>query len=273
MRPLRSRYSKALVTGASSGLGSAFTAMLVNEGIDVWCVSREPQKLPQNSKIHPLKADLCNPRSLDNLVEKIQEEGLAFDLLINSAGAGAFFPFEHFPVQAIKDHMQLLWYAPITLCKAVYPQMREYKKGAIVNVSSMASTFPIPYMSLYNSAKAALASFTASLMIEAKPAGVVIIDFQPGDFRTPFNKATLRDATLSEDVHPLSKVWNAINHHGDTAPEPERAARKLKVVLLKNKSGRWYAGSLFQTKLVRFLSLLFPFKCILFFLKKYYHVT
>jgi len=85
----------------------------------------------------------------------------------------------------------------------------------MVNVSSLAVDFPMPYMSGYNVVKAGLAAFSESLMMEVAGTGVVVIDFRPGDYRTNFNQ-TMQERSAS-DISP-------------STPQTDRLRRSLAVI-------------------------------------------
>ena len=95
MTKISNIYSKALVTGASRGLGRAFTDMLLDEGVEVWGTSRNLNHLTKRDGFHPLELDLSCNESLTQVIENTQTEGI--DLLINNAGSGTFARFEDFP--------------------------------------------------------------------------------------------------------------------------------------------------------------------------------
>ena len=100
-----------------------------------------------------------------------------------------------FPEEEIARQIDVLLAAPIRLCRAFAPKMADRGSGGIVNVSSIAGMFPLPYMPLYNAAKAGLSAFSASLALEYK-AVPFVTDFRLGDFRTNFNEAVKKESVL-----------------------------------------------------------------------------
>lgn len=266
-KTLSSLYKKALVTGASSGLGRAFAEMLAQEGLDVWATSRDPSAIPSTHKIHPLKLDLLDVKSVGNLVKQINEDELTFDLLINNAGAGAFYSFEAFPEALADSQIDLLFRNPIQLTQAIYKKMHQANKGALINVSSMGGDYPIPYMSLYNAGKAGLSAFSKSLMLETQK--VLIIDLKPGDFNTPFNarNAHNKDLTRNEQA-----AFDSMDQRMHSHPDASIAAKQLRKILLNNKSGSFYIGAFWQTKALPFLAKWASRPLILKFLRKYYNL-
>ncbi len=186
-------YRTALVTGASSGLGLAFARMLRDEGLTVWAGSRSPGETAHREGWRPVAVDLTEPASVRSAIEQIRREaGGAPDVLVNNAGAGVFAGFAHFPQDQISRQLQLMLEGPIQLTRAFWPDMLERKRGAVVNVASLAAEFPLPALSIYTAAKAGLSGFSRALMLESTGCGVQVLDFQPGDFKTEFNKVAVR---------------------------------------------------------------------------------
>ena len=184
---LNSMYSKVLVTGASAGLGEGFVRMLLDEGLEVWGTSRRPRQLPERDRFHPVELDLRNADSLKDFLDNVLRQGPPFDLVVNNAGYGAFYPFDKFPENEIGGQIDVLLSGPIQICRQAYSGMHQRGHGVLVNVSSLAAEFPLPYMSLYNASKSGLSGFSQSLILESRGSGVTVIDFQPGDFTTSFN--------------------------------------------------------------------------------------
>src|SRR5581483_1094264 len=117
-----------------------------------------------------------------------------FDVVINNAGSGHFGPGESLSQKEIADQFQVLVFGQLQLIRLALPTMRARGKGLIVNVTSLASRLPVPFMAAYNSAKAAMASFVMSMQLELPNSGVRVIDLQPADINTAFNDAVQKGA-------------------------------------------------------------------------------
>ena len=89
-----------------------------------------------------------------------------FDVLINNAGAGHFDPAELVPMETITSQFQILVFGQIQLMQLALRHMQARGEGLIINVTSLASRLPVPFMAAYNAAKAAMASFTMSIQLE-----------------------------------------------------------------------------------------------------------
>lgn len=256
---LSSRFRSALVTGAGVGLGRAFAGMLLAEGVEVWGTSRCPERLPVVEHFHPLAFDLADGEAgADQLLGKMAAEGGAPDLLVHNAGYGVFGEFLSQPAGVWRAQLDQMLGASLALNRAVYSGMAGRREGTIVNVTSMAVEFPIPYMAGYNMVKAGLAALSESLMLETVGTGITIVDFRPGDYRTEFNRSMF-DVPPVSSPERVQRVARRLEATMAAAPVPARAAADLQRALRRNRSGVVRSGTWFQTVLaplgVRFLPL------------------
>mgnify|MGYP005637712261 FL=1 len=270
MKKLGDIYRTALITGGTSGLGLAFSKMLAGEGVKVVSVSRNPDLLPKVEGLTGVSLDLANMASVRDFVEGYLREPGAPDLLVNNAGYGAFSEWGKFPEEEIARQIDVLLAAPIRLCRAFAPKMAERGSGGIVNVSSIAGMFPLPYMPLYNAAKAGLSAFSASLALEYRDVPFVT-DFRLGDFRTNFNEAVKKESVLKNDSRQ-SKAWAQIEKQLDSSPDPIVAARALHRILLRRQGGVVYSGGFFQARLAPLLSRLAPSSFLRTILRYWYRL-
>src|SRR3989441_11245294 len=185
---------KVLLTGASSGIGLAIAQSLIARGDEVWGTSRNLIRLEQLPRLHPVLLDLSNSRSIDEAFKGAHLAAGYFDVVINNAGSGHFGPAEHLSDTEIKRQFQVLLFSHLQLMRLALAAMRPRGEGLIINVTSLASRLPVPFMAAYNAAKAALASFTMSIQLELGDSRVHIVDLQPGDICTEFNQAVIKNA-------------------------------------------------------------------------------
>jgi NAD(P)-dependent dehydrogenase (short-subunit alcohol dehydrogenase family) len=99
--------------------------------------------------------------------------------LINNAGARHFDPAEFLPVETIASQFQILVFGQIQLMELALSHIHARGEGLIINVTSLASRLPVPFMGAYNAAKAALASFSMSIQLELGNSRVRVVDIQP----------------------------------------------------------------------------------------------
>lgn len=273
MQTLSPRYRRALVTGASTGLGRAFTEMLLSEGLEVWGTARALERLPRLEGFHGLELDLADADSLKRFLGLFEHGGalVEIDIVVNNAGSGAFFPFAEFPEAQLGAQIDVLLTAPIRIARAAVPQLLERRGGVLVNVSSLAADYPLPCQPAYNAAKAGLANFSRTLMLEYADEPLTIIDFQPGDYNTGFNDATPRPPDSQMPAH-IARAWRALDSHLRAAPKPQKAAQDLKKALLRNRSGTVTSGDFFQAGLGKIGAHLMPQRLLLWFLRRYYNL-
>ena len=263
-------YRTALVTGASSGLGLAFARLLRDEGLAVWGASRTPDESAKAEGWRPVQLDLTEPASLRSAIEQVRREaGGAPDVLVNNAGAGVFAGFARFPQDQISRQLQLMLEGPIQLTRAFWPEMLERRRGAVVNVASLAAEFPLPALSIYTAAKAGLAGFSRALMLESAGSGVQVVDFQPGDFKTDFNKVAVRPA----GGEPWERrAWGRFEELLEHGPLPAQAAADLRRALMSGRSGTVATGEFFQARLAPLLQRLVGRSVVRHFIRKYYRL-
>ncbi len=267
---LGSLYRRALITGASSGLGLGVTNLLLREGIEVWATSRNPAKLPRHEKLHPIELDLASKDSVEKLFSEELSDEIEFDLLINNAGSGVFYSFESFPEEEIGGQAEVMMLGPIRICQRLYGGMRARDRGVIVNVSSLAAKFPLPFMSMYNAAKSGLSSFSASLMLEAWRSKVIVIDFQPADLRTDFNNRIRKDETMLRGQGELGRSWRKLEDHTLVSPHVDKAVGMLRNLLMNPRHGRFTTGGFAQASLAPFITRFLSWRLRIHLIRNYY---
>ena len=265
---------RIFLTGASAGIGLATAKLLVNRGDEVWGTSRDISRLPQWPRFHPVRLDLCDATSLREGFNAALQEAGRFDVVINNAGSGHFGPAELLSEEAVRDQFQTLVFAHMELCRLALSSMRQQGAGRIINVTSLASRFPIPFMGAYNAAKAALASFTMTLQLELENSNIRVIDVQPGDIRTRFNESMAK--TEGNDPHQTGRIeraWHVVDRNMKAAPGPELVARRIANLIDEpNPPPRVTVGDPFQTILAPLIFRFLPQRVRIWGLKKYYRL-
>lgn len=268
MGRLTGKYEKAIVTGASSGLGLAFTKMLLANGITVVGLSRNPGIAGIEGEYIPFECDLADSTLLEGTLDHVFESHDDVDLVINNAGFGLLNTLEGFGDEEIERQFSVMLVAPALIARrAISAFSTGNSAGCLVNVSSLAAELPIPLMSVYNSCKAGLSALSDSLMLDAAGAkgGPVIIDFRPGDFCTEFS-----------DRMEGSFLWNGVElrtvmdrHHAE-APDPGLAVLGLEDALVRGESGRVRVGDFFQSKVAPLGPRLLPYRWLGRLIRWYY---
>src|SRR5207247_631970 len=263
---------RVFITGASSGIGLAIARLLVAQGHEVWGTSRNLERIPKMPHWHPVRLDLADPRSIEEAFNTAVTEADYFDVLINNAGAGHFDSAELLPMETIASQFQVLVFGQIQLMELALHQMQARGKGLIINVTSLASRLPVPFMAAYNAAKAALASFTMSIQLELGDSRVRVVDLQPGDIRTEFNQGVIKSAKTDRRYEAkVTKTWEVVERVLKNAPEPELVARHvLKLINSNRPPPRITVGDVFQSKIAPLIFRFLPQRVRLWGLKRYY---
>jgi short-subunit dehydrogenase len=229
---------RALVTGASRGIGRAVAAALARRGYDVVGTTRSPADLPlgeRESGVRYLPLDLADEKSIDSLAAQAGD----IDVLINNAGGSQIGPIEEVPAAAMRGLFQQNLWGSVRLTQGLLPRMRERRSGRIIFISSFAGVTPVPFLSVYAASKAALTALARGLRQEVMAHGVRVSVIAPFDIRTTIpldirftDESAYRDAVL--------RVKGARDKSLAEAPEPSIVARKVLRVLAARKPSAFY---------------------------------
>jgi len=267
---------KVFLTGASSGIGLETAKLLAAQGFELWGTSRDPARLPQLPRFHGVPMDLTQTDSIRQGFAVALKEAGAFDVLINNAGAGAFGAIETMPAEMVREQFQLLVDAPLELIRLALPAMRQRGRGTIINVTSLAAQFPIPFMVPYSAAKSALSAFTAGLRVELSNTPIRVVEIRPGDINTPFHDRTERLETAGnseEEQRRMKSVWETQLRNMAASPRTDRVARAmLRAIRTPNPPPVLVVGGLFQARLAPLGARFLPFRVQEFALRKYYRL-
>ncbi len=263
-RRVSDQYRTAFVTGASSGLGGAFAEMLLAEGVRVWGTARDPARVaglvPRHpGQFTPVGLDLADAAAAERVFLAAEKVAGGFDLVINNAGYGVFGAFAETDFAVWQAQLEAILAATLRLAHAAVRGMRARNRGCLVNVSSLAVEFPLPFMSGYNAAKAGLSAFSESLLMETRGTNLTVIDFRPGDYRTAFNQAMPSTVSAQLPADPRrTRVWRILESNLAAAPAPARAAADLRRALIRGRSGTVRSGSFFQARLAPLFARMAP---------------
>lgn len=217
-RPVH-RIRRALVTGASSGLGAEFARQLAARGTDLVLVARREDRLREladeltadGRTVEVLAADLVDPHDLARVERRVAATQAPVDLLVNNAGVGAYGPFDGIDVDRQAALIQLNVVALTRLTHAVLPSLRTAGGGGVLNVASTAAFQPDPFGAVYGATKAFVRSFTEALHEELAGTGVRVTALCPGLTSTEFqDRSGVRAGGLPDvvamDVAPVVRA-------------------------------------------------------------------
>ncbi len=184
---------RALVTGASSGIGAAYAHALRRRGERLVLVARRGDRLSRLAEelggeewAIALPLDLAAPGSASRLETEVASRGLVVDLLVNNAGLGHTAPFAEQPPEVLRAMIDVNVRAVVELTQVFLPGMKERGRGRIVNVASNAAFQPVPFLTVYAATKSFVLSFTEGLAEEIRGSGVRVQALCPGLTRTEF---------------------------------------------------------------------------------------
>ena len=184
-RPLSG--SIAIVTGASRGLGRAFALDLAECGAALTLVARTADDLADTAKavrsfdvlcetvVGDVRDDAVAAHAVSHTVERLGPP----TLLVNNAGVSQLGALADVDIDDWWDVLTVNLRAPVAWTKAVLPVMQAQGHGRIINVSSPATIAPLPYITSYGAAKAALSQFTACFAPEVASDGIVVVAIGP----------------------------------------------------------------------------------------------
>lgn len=221
-----------VITGANGGLGQEFVKLVAkNTTQTILLVGRNKAELETiasdtqttNTLIIVL-ADLENTaQSIKKIAESLEKNKLWVETLINNAGFGAYGAFTQTDGQK-EQEMIIVNIATLTaLTKLVLPEMKKHNRGQILNVASVASFLPGPYMAVYYATKAYVLSFTLALREELRDTNIRITALCPGPTETGFakladaQKASIFRGTLATAQDVAEFGWNALQKNKDVA--------------------------------------------------------
>jgi uncharacterized protein len=251
----------AWVSGATSGLGATLVRALLEQDVRVWGTARRPERLEafaEEREFTPVRFDLEDPKMAVESYRAADEQAGGFDLVIHNAGYGVFGPFAGVSSEQWQLQIRAMVDAMVQLNHAGFTRMMGRRRGTLVNVSSVAVEYPLPFMAGYNVAKAALSALSESLLFEARGTPVGVIDFRPADLRTDFNRS-MRVPECGATTDPrIAAAWRSLEHNLSRAPGPELAVRDLWRALDRGRSGTVYSGGFLQAHLAPLFARLAP---------------
>jgi len=185
-------YKRALITGASSGIGAEFARQLAASGTDIVLVARnvtaleavasEVRAFGVEAKV--VVCDLEKPEERRALARSLPDLGV--DMVINNAGYGKIGAFLDNSFEDASGQVELNVQALVELSHAAGQMFVPRGRGAIINIASTASFSPLPYFAVYGATKSFVRDFTHALAKELKGTGVFVATVSPGPTRSQF---------------------------------------------------------------------------------------
>ncbi|HEY2582269.1 MAG TPA: SDR family oxidoreductase [Mucilaginibacter sp.] len=248
-----------LVTGASSGIGLAVATALQAKGHTVYGSSRDLSRMKSVS-FKPIQLDVTDDASVNAAVDKIIKAEGKIDVLVNNAGNGVTGPAYAMPVDFAKKQFEVNFFGVIRVSSAVLPKMIEAKKGLVINVSSLAGLFGLPYQGMYSASKYAIEGYSQSLRMELRNTGVKVAILNPGDFKTDFT-GSREKVPFPLKNEALEKEYNTavagMEKDESVGANPDVIGKKVcQIVDSSSPSPRYLIGAFGQTIAVTLKSIL-----------------
>jgi len=193
-----------IVTGAGRGIGRAIALRLATEGMHVVAVARSRGEIEETCDMArsaggaatALAVDIRDRASIDDCVSEVVQGIGPIDLLVNNAGSNlAHGPVWDVDADLWRQDIEINLVGTFLFCLAVAPAMIQRKSGRVINIHGGGVSGPLPYDTGYSSAKAAVARFSETFAIEARPHNVQVFPMSPGPVMTQLTRALFEGDT------------------------------------------------------------------------------
>jgi short-subunit dehydrogenase len=216
------RGSRAIVTGASSGIGRALATELARQGASVVVVARREDRLRElahsieslGAKVAAVVGDVTDADVRQRAIDVACAEFGGLDMLVNNAGVGAMGRFDLASPERLRRLMEVNFFSLVEMTRLALPILKQGRHPIVVNTSSILGHRGVPMSSEYCASKFAVQGFSESLRAELAHGGVDILVVSPGTTQTEFF-----DQVLEKTGEPK---WPS---HG--AVSPEYVARRI----------------------------------------------
>ena len=201
-----------LITGASSGMGKAFTKALLNQGAIVYSVARRIEAMGDLTALgaRTLKMDITKQQDVDEVMQHIEKNTKGVDILINCAGFGLYGAMEDTSIADARYQFEVNIFGMAYLTQKVLPSMRNKNNGRIINISSMGGKIYTPMGSWYHASKHAVEGWSDCLRLELKPFNIDVVVIEPGAIATEFADVMVKPLVERSGSGPYNKMANAV---------------------------------------------------------------
>ncbi|HEX2173065.1 MAG TPA: SDR family oxidoreductase [Dehalococcoidia bacterium] len=190
---LNLKGKRAIVTGASAGIGRAIAHGLAQEGVDVAISARRPEPLAETARqiavetgatVIPLAGDMSRLEEVQRFVREAVAALGGLDILVNSAGTSSFGPFLDHPDEDWEEAMRLKYVSHIRASREAIPHLERAGGGVIVNIIGTGGKAYLRYHLAGGASNAALMLLTTGLAAELGPLKIRVVGINPGPVRT-----------------------------------------------------------------------------------------
>jgi len=233
-----------LITGCSSGIGRALADVFKTAGYTVWATARKESDLATLAEagFNAVALDVNDGEAAQRLAERLADETVGLDVLINNAGYGAMGPLLDGGAEAMRKQFETNVFSIVGVTRAFFPLLRR-NRGLVVNIGSVSSVLVTPFAGAYCASKAAVHALSDALRMELAPFSIEVMEVQPGAIASSFgtNASQQAEALISEDSPwwPLREGIRARANASQDNPTPAlHFARQLLAAVQANKRPR-----------------------------------
>jgi NAD(P)-dependent dehydrogenase (short-subunit alcohol dehydrogenase family) len=220
-----------LITGCSTGLGRALAETVIGAGHNAVVTARDAAAVAGLAESAPERVlavalDVTKPAQVASAVLQARERFAHIDVLVNNAGYGYRAAVEEGGDADVRALFETHFFGTVAMIKAVLPDMRARRRGAIVNISSIGAQLTPVGSGYYSAAKAAIEGMSGSLRGELAPLGISVTVVEPGAFRTDFaGRSLIQSATVIDDYAATAGQRRKENDtmHGNQPGDPAKA--------------------------------------------------
>jgi len=195
----RNQFSTVLITGGTDGLGRAAALLLAEQGYRVFAAGRNPQRRAQleayarerGIPLETVEMDVCDDGSVDRAVAQVRSKAGPIEVLINNAGIGYLAPMEIVQIEHLQRQFETNLFGVVRVTQRVLPEMRERRRGRIINMSSAAGKVAPPLYGPYSASKFALEAISDALRVEVSAFGISVVLIEPGYISTGFQGVSM----------------------------------------------------------------------------------
>lgn len=261
---------RALVTGASSGLGRACAEALAQNGCDVIGVSRScgetVTNYPGGGRLTMRPMDVTDDASVRAVAASLD----GVDIAVLCAGMGVSGPAEELPMELACRQMEVNYFGVLRVGRAILPKMRAQGRGLFLVIGSVAGRVTIPMQSHYSSSKYALEAYTEAVRMEMRPFGVRACIIEPGDTRTGFTDNREKYCPPDSPYAEICEKSVAVMEHDERNGNPPSSVAEVAMRLAGKKDPPVRVAVGFQYKALMFARRLLPDRLVSFILSKMY---
>jgi NAD(P)-dependent dehydrogenase (short-subunit alcohol dehydrogenase family) len=186
----------AIITGGSSGIGLAIARRFVKEGMIAALVGRDKKKLTEacseiGGDAYNFVCDLSDLKAIPRMVREISEKFGRIDILVNNAGINMKKEVGDVTDEDFQKIILTNQTSTFSLTREVARYMKKQRSGSILNISSMASQYGLPFVIAYTASKSAIEGMTRALAVELAPDGIRVNCIAPGFIKTRMSSAAL----------------------------------------------------------------------------------